>query len=378
MFGEKIRIQNLSFKKGKRIIVISDIHGNLRYFQMLLKKIRFTENDYLVIDGDFLEKGTDSIEMLRYVMKLKAQGNVYPLLGNCDSWYNALSYGREGDRHLLHYFQFRKSGLLYEMLQAEGICPEECDCFSRYADFLKEKYREEFAFLSSLPYAIETEYYTFVHAGMDSGKSLEKHSVDEVSKRDAFLNEGSGFSKWVITGHWPVMLYSENIVTANPIILRDRKIVCIDGACVLKDDGQLNALIIPENGSDEFTWDYYADFPEGTVLSDQEEGDHAYYIRWGDSKVEVLERGTEFSRCRHIRTGYEMDILTKYLFSNEKITGCNDCSDYVLPLKIGDRVSIIEETSRGYYVKHEGVSGWYFGELLRDEAAEIQLREKTD
>jgi hypothetical protein len=26
-------------------------------------------------------------------------------------------------------------------------------------------------------------------------------------------------------------------------------------------------------------------------------------------------------------------------------------------------VGVIETTSRGYYVKHDGTSGWYYGEL---------------
>jgi hypothetical protein len=29
-----------------------------------------------------------------------------------------------------------------------------------------------------------------------------------------------------------------------------------------------------------------------------------------------------------------------------------------------DEVRVVEETSRGWFVKHKGVSGWYFGELL--------------
>lgn len=99
------------------------------------------------------------------------------------------------------------------------------------------------------------------------------------------------------------------------------------------------------------------------MLKDQAGSSRSYYIRWGDSDVQVLERGEEFSRCRHVRTGYEMDILTKYLFTDEEITGCNDCTDYVLPLKSGDIVRVVETTSRGYFVKHDGVSGWYFGEL---------------
>ena len=42
----------------------------------------------------------------------------------------------------------------------------------------------------------------------------------------------------------------------------------------------------------------------------------------------------------------------------------NECTDYELPLRPGDMVSVVESTSRGYFVKHRGVSGWYRGELL--------------
>ena len=58
-----------------------------------------------------------------------------------------------------------------------------------------------------------------------------------------------------------------------------------------------------------------------------------------------------------------MEILTKYLYSDEEFCKCNDSTDLELGLKPGDRVSVVEETSRGYLVKHNGTSGWYWGEL---------------
>ena len=159
------------------------------------------------------------------------------------------------------------------------------------------------------------------------------------------------------------MLYHENIVDANPIVDRARHIVSIDGGCVLKDDGQLNALVLPRAETEDFSWYAYDPFPTARVKSDQRASARSYYIRWGDSELRVLRRGAEFSLCRHLRTGYEMEILTKYLFTDGEITGCNDCTDYVLPLRAGDEVKVVERCSRGYFVKHAGVSGWYFGEL---------------
>ena len=42
-----------------RCIVISDIHSHLDRFKELLKKVNYTNDDYLVILGDFIEKYID-------------------------------------------------------------------------------------------------------------------------------------------------------------------------------------------------------------------------------------------------------------------------------------------------------------------------------
>ena len=79
---------------------------------------------------------------------------------------------------------------------------------------------------------------------------------------------------------------------------------------------------------------------------------------------ELLERGEEFCRCRHKRTGYEMDILTSNLLRQQDGDWLvNDCTDYRLPLQPGDEISVVAKTSRGYQCKHKGVSGWYEGRL---------------
>lgn len=362
MFDSPARIQWLDFQPGRRILVISDIHGNLDYLKGLLAKAGFSQADELIIDGDFLEKGPACLATLHYLMELSRRGNVHIIRGNCDDWHGVSGYDPEGDRRLLHYLQWRKSGLLWEMFRELELDPMALENITPYKERLHH-FDAEFEFLRALPDGIETENFIFVHAGMDPAKPLRDHKRGELDRVDRFLDKGYCFDKWLVVGHYPVMLYGEDKVCANPIIERQRKIISIDGACVLKDDGQLNALIIPDKDSEDFSFVAYDAFPERRVLSDQAESARSYYIRWGDSQVQVLCRGEEFSRCRHVRTGYEMDILTKYLFTEEEITGCNDCTDYVLPLRAGDTVRVVETTSRGYLVKHNGYSGWYYGEL---------------
>ena len=363
MFEETCRVFRFSPEPGRRILVVSDIHANLPYFRGLLEKVGFCQRDYLILDGDFLEKGEDSLGMLRFVMELCKKGNCLPLRGNCDEWADALSLPEAAGGHLRHYMDVFHRGLFWEMLLAVGVDPETFTTVAPIRAALEEKFGEEFRFLASLPHAIVTDREIFVHSGLRPDLPVEEQSVHTLTKFDNFRGAGYAFDKWVVVGHWPVVLYGQDRVCANPIIDRDRHIISIDGGCVLKDDGQLNALILPESGCEDFSFVSYDPFPTARVLDGQEGSERSYYIRWGDSRVQVLERGEEFCRCRHVRTGYEMDILTRYLFTGEEFTGCNDCTDYVLPLCPGDEVSVVETCSRGYFVKHRGVSGWYYGRL---------------
>ncbi|MDO4983692.1 MAG: metallophosphoesterase [Eubacteriales bacterium] len=363
IYDRPATVKHLELPEGKRILVISDIHGNMEYFRGVLDRVHFSEDDILIINGDFCEKGPDSLGVLRYIMELSGRGNVHTICGNCDDWGTVFTASPEADGHILQYILHKKRGLLWDMLRECGIDPFAVETLAECKKQLFNGFLDEWRFLMRLPHAIETDRFIFAHAACDPSKPLNEQSVDDFVKYDYFLNSNRFFDKWVIVGHMPVVLYHKNIVCANPIVDKVKKIVSIDGGCVLKDDGQLNCLMIPHKDSQHFYWSSYDSFPEYTALDAQSEGERSYYVAWSDSRVQVLERGEEFSRCRHVTTGYELDILTKYLFSDEEITRCNDCTDYVIPIEKGDVVKVVETTSRGYFIKHKGVSGWYFGRL---------------
>lgn len=54
------KIQMLSLPNDARVIVVSDIHGELDLFLELLEDVQFNEEDYLIINGDLCEKGRNS------------------------------------------------------------------------------------------------------------------------------------------------------------------------------------------------------------------------------------------------------------------------------------------------------------------------------
>lgn len=64
------------------IYVMSDVHGEYERFIKMLNKIEFTKNDKLYILGDVIDRGPDSIKLIKYIMGEK---NIKLLNGNHES-----------------------------------------------------------------------------------------------------------------------------------------------------------------------------------------------------------------------------------------------------------------------------------------------------
>lgn len=71
---------------SRRILAVSDIHGNRAFFRGLLEKAAFSSRDILVLVGDILEKGPDSLGLLRDILELSQDHTILPVCGNCDGW----------------------------------------------------------------------------------------------------------------------------------------------------------------------------------------------------------------------------------------------------------------------------------------------------
>ena len=350
---------------SRRIVVISDIHGNLPYLRGLLEKIHLRRDDQLVLLGDLVEKGPENLATLQYILSLRARCRLYPVLGNCDFWHlwvdrDDPDWDRNTLSHLLWQKASARRGLILDMCGALGL--ELCSDtdLPKLKAALREGFREEFDFLRDMPYALETDKYIFVHGGIPKGETLESAGAWKCMKLDNFYAQRTHFSKWVVTGHTPVCLYGASISSAVPIVDKNCRIVSIDGGCVLKDDGQLNAFVIRRG---RFSWDWYDAFPRARAMTPQKKGVRSAYIRWGDNRVFPVELGREWCRIRHIRTGYEMDVPTDFLYEKDGELLVNDVTDYRPAIVPGDVVSVVRETDRGCWIKKDGVSGWYEGRL---------------
>ena len=92
----KATVAHAELDRYRRAIVVSDIHGDNRGFLAMLRQTGFCQQDALVIVGDILEKGKESLELLRSVMRCAEKGNVYMTAGNNDTIFFRVVW-RNGD-----------------------------------------------------------------------------------------------------------------------------------------------------------------------------------------------------------------------------------------------------------------------------------------
>ncbi len=354
--------QKANFPPEQRLVVISDIHGNLEFFQALLRKINFSPKDVLILLGDMLEKGQENLALLRYIMELEKTHRVYPLCGNCDAYIRIFFQTDQLDETFFREFLARplmEQSTIRQMGREAGV--EDLNDLALLRKTIQKTHLDVWQWLEKLPTILDTEQYFFVHAGVPNMEENSQLKSWDCMKNDYFYQQNHSFPKYMVVGHCPTTLYRPGLQDASPIIDSQRNIISIDGGCVLKLDGQLNALLLEQG---EISWAYYDGLPQVQVQQGQEASENPINVRWGHNEVEILQEKGEFCLCRHLESGRTLDILGKFLRKEGDKVLCQDSTDYRLPLSPGERVSLSEQVEGGFLGKKQGITGWYFGEYI--------------
>lgn len=200
---------------GRRILVVSDIHGHLPFFQALMDKVALAPSDILIPLGDFLEKGRDSLALLRHLMELSQTHTLRPICGNCDELVLNFFETDEMDRRFFDsYLPRHPESAIRQMAREGGF--EQLEDLPRLRADLRAAFPREWAWLKTLPTILETEHLVFVHGGVPSLEGMERLERWRCMKNDDFLGQGHAFDKWVIVGHWPVTLYDPHYLLLSP------------------------------------------------------------------------------------------------------------------------------------------------------------------
>lgn len=360
-------IIHMKLGSGRRIIAVSDIHGHADVFDALMKKIRFSEDDLLVIIGDMIECGPDSLGALRRAMELVRRGSAIALCGNWEhffyEWFMDDGANEALKARCLQLMAEDGSCLVSQMCRELGVDFGEHTVMAEIMPRIRREFSGELEFMANLPVILDTGDYFFVHGGVPALDEEALRGMDQYGmlKNDCFADSGVCFDRWVIVGHWPVSLYDADMPNSAPHINGEKRIVSIDGGMGKHRSGQLNALMLRAGKPGEFSWEHADFLPRVRALDMQMGSENPLHIRWYDRQVEVLSEKGDICRVRHLATGREMDVPSGMIWSMNGEKCATNATDYRLPIRPGDMISVIIETSMGIYGKRDSVTGWYVG-----------------
>ena len=211
----------------RRILAIGDMHGKFTRLLSLFHKIKFDERkDFLILLGDYVDRGDENMRCFRWAMEMSEKPNVIALRGNHEQM--MLSYYMHGAESYI----WLPNGGNKTKAEFDEWQKRDSTAYDRAINFIKNRplYHQMF---------INGEEYIFVHAGLNPNKPLEKQDEESLLWiREEFYRNYTGSAN-VICGHTPTPFLKRNwyspIRLPNKITLMDTgsfmpdgKISCID------------------------------------------------------------------------------------------------------------------------------------------------------
>ena len=131
---------------------IGDIQGCYKEFKLALKKVNFNlEKDYLWLVGDLINRGPDSLKLLKHVYKIRKRTHI--VLGNHDLHFLACFYGQR---------KLAKADTISELMKSKES--------SKYAKFLM---KQPLIFKKKIVFKNKSKKVIMVHAGIPPNLSFE-------------------------------------------------------------------------------------------------------------------------------------------------------------------------------------------------------------
>ncbi len=349
-----VKIQKITTPAKGRTIVISDIHANLTLYKKLLVKVNYRPHyDRLILNGDLIEKGHENLSLLHRIMKQVETEDVYATMGNCDFICKNVLYSYRLE-FLKKVLLLRKESLLHEMCNEIGLTLDEHTDMEIFCQTLRKHFLKELSFCNDLPHVIETEDTIYAHSAL---RSPENYGDDfrEVINCHLFLkNNTNYFPKKVIVGHMPVTEYATKIANYNSFYDSSMNVYSIDGGNIVKENGQLNALIFDQNHIENVAVD---ELPTATVLQDVTPGmQMPLYVNWNEGEIQILkhEKTQSYVFSEHLNRKFWVE---NEFIHDHKATGY---TNYEMPLKKGETVQVCFTYQNKVQIKKNGILGWTY------------------
>lgn len=348
------KILHLNLDINRRILFASDIHGNYKLFDALLKKVNFNNSDYLFVIGDMIEKSDYNLETLDYFMTLDKKENVFILCGNCD---NVLSYMIKNvdDLRLKHYAFDLKHTILLEFAKKMNISLDQSSNMEELCHLFYDKFRKYYDFVLNLPHCIIiNNKLCVVHGGISSLKEISNNALD-LMKNDNFYEQGFTPELIEIVGHYPVINYEHQIPSLNPIIDLNKKIISIDGGMSVLPWPQLNMLILDNLNNFNFSYEYIDRYKIVKVKHSESNLNHNSFNVTKKIEVSILEEDNDFFIVKY--QNYKLYVLKNNLIKTDGRYFVYNAFNYFYNLEENEQISLVYKGSNLSIVKKNGILG---------------------
>lgn len=213
-----------------RTIFITDIHSEFTKFEKLLKRANYTEEDLLILGGDYFDRGAESAKMAKWLEDNYEKENIILLRGNHD---HALIDLLKGKTDIDSYL-----GIMH-MIKHNGLDKTLFDLVGLNIYLLKLKQHQNYSFnmkklsedinqrfpkllqaLESTKFYYEDEKAIFTHAKLPedyktrSDKAWERTTWENSdfwahSKKWKAYRKGNNINKPIYIGHWALSNFPE-------------------------------------------------------------------------------------------------------------------------------------------------------------------------
>ena len=193
------------------IYVISDLHGYpLEKFKMLLEKAEFSDDDYLYILGDVIDRNGDGgVEMLLWLME---QDNIELLLGNHEAMLLSCSFVFDEitDSSIDSLTDEKLCFLDVYTLNGGGVT------LKHLKELTTETRSDVFDYLRNAPLyeaiTVGENDFILVHAGLGNfspDKKLSGYTDDDLLWTRPYINDDYFDSIITVFGHTPTLYYGK-------------------------------------------------------------------------------------------------------------------------------------------------------------------------
>lgn len=339
-------VKKIKLGSDYRLIAISDIHGGYDHFFKLINEINLIESDYLFVLGDFLEKGLKSKELIDYLKELNKRERTFILKGNNEDFFLKCVFKENFSEILIKYMKYKEYGSLFDFYFSKLEIDIKKHSGKELQEIIKENFTEDLDFLSNLDTIVETEDFIFVHAGIEKIDNWENTKEHQLLYLDKFLEKGHNSEKTVVVGHWPCSNYRKDSLSNSIIIDEKKKIISLDGGYGVKEEGQINGLIInsfKDNKKIESIWVDLLPIYELNEDTEYLEGNNIK-IGWPNHEIEVVEEGQSFSLCKILGNNQITKVKNELIHIKDEKTYC--IQDYIYKFyngKKGDKIKLVKK-----------------------------------